>query len=280
MRHRAPILEIRNLKIGFLKATGGRAEIVPVVEDLGLTLGEGSFTALVGESGSGKTVTALSICRLIRADRLSGQIFFYPDLGVVREMMRVSEEELRDIRGGQISYVFQDPGSSLNPLLRVGEQLDEVSLFHGKKSSAEAPDWSKRILERVKIKDPERVYKSFPHELSGGMRQRVMIAMALLSGAKLLVADEPTTALDVMTEAEVMDLLLGLQRTERLTLFFITHDLALAAAYADTIVVLQKGRLVEEMVRGADGFKPTERYTQRLFNARLDPLKPKSLIEV
>ncbi len=273
------ILEIENLSVEFLKSGPGR-EAFRAVDRLSLSVPEGSFTALVGESGSGKTVTALSICRLMRPHRLSGAIRFAYEGGAPLELLSCPEEALLKVRGARIGYVFQDPASSFNPLMKVGEQLDETRLAHFGGSSADARRRSLALLERVRIQDPERVYRSFPHELSGGMKQRAMIAMALIAEPRLLVADEPTTALDAATEHEVMELLVNLRKEASLTILFITHNLPLAAERADCIYVMQRGRLVEKMKKQARGFEPVDIYSRRLFNAGSYGSSPKSFIEI
>jgi ABC-type dipeptide/oligopeptide/nickel transport system ATPase component len=193
-------------------------------------------------------------------------------------LLRLPEADLRAIRGGEISYVFQDPASSFNPLLTVGEQVGEAFRTHRGGSPAEVRQKALRGLEEARIRDAERVYRSYPHELSGGLKQRAMIAMALIAGPRLLVADEPTTALDVTTEAEILELLAEIRREKALTVLFITHDLPLAAAYAGRIVVMEKGRVVECMDKDGGGFRPGNAYTKRLFGVDLARSVPKQRI--
>ncbi|OGW82375.1 MAG: hypothetical protein A3C47_02315 [Omnitrophica bacterium RIFCSPHIGHO2_02_FULL_51_18] len=273
------ILEIKNLTVEFLKS-GGRREVFAAVNSLDLGVSEGSFTALVGESGSGKSVTALSICRLLKPYRMSGVIRFAAEQGKITDLFSCSERELSGIRGRKIGCVFQDPASSLNPLMKIGGQLDETYRAHFCSSPKETRERSLAGLEAAKIKDPERVYRSYPHELSGGMKQRAMIAMALTPGPRFLIADEPTTALDGVTESEILQLLVNLKNEKSLTVLFITHNLPLAAAHADRIHVMQKGRLVETMKKEAEGFLPREVYSKRLFKAGFYGVNPKSFIEV
>ncbi len=274
------ILEIKNLSVSFFNLSEVSAPLVRAVRGVNILLAEGSFTSLVGESGSGKSVTALSVCRLIRPHEISGEIYFYSKKGK-KNLLVLSEAGLLEVRGSQIAYVFQDSASSLNPVMRVGEQIKEAYETHFKTTDAAARKRTLEVLEAVRMKDVERVYHSFPHQLSGGMRQRAMIAMALISEPRLLVADEPTTALDVSTEAEIMDLLLDLQRSRSLTVLFITHNLSLAAFASQFIYVMEKGCVVEGMKKEADGFRPRELYTTKLFNAQLgEHIKPKSLIEI
>lgn len=274
------ILEIKNLSVSFLNPSEVSGPLVRAVREASIHLEEGSFTSLVGESGSGKSVTALSICRLTSPHEISGEIYFYSRKGP-QNLLGLSAPGLLDVRGCQIAYVFQDPASSLNPVMRVGEQIKEAYETHFKITGAAARKKTLEVLEAVRIKDAGRVYHSFPHQLSGGMKQRAMIAMALISEPRLLIADEPTTALDVSTEAEIMDLLLDLQRRRSVTVLFITHNLSLAASASQFIYVMEKGRVVEGMKKETDGFHPRELYTKKLFSAQLgEHIKPKSLIEI
>ena len=256
-----PILEIQGLTVEFPGVTA--------VDDLHLSIEEGSFASIVGESGSGKSVTALSICRLIPPSRSTGKILWHGS-GPSIDLLNMPEKSLRQVRGGQIAYVFQDPSSSFNPVLKIGDQIAETYLAHFDGTARDAKAVASRQLETVRIKDVERVYDSFPHELSGGMKQRAMIAMALVGQPKLLIADEPTTALDVTIEFEILQLLASLQKEKGLTLLFITHNLRLAAKYSSVIHVMKKGKLV-------DGKDP---YTKKLFSAALDGQTPKTLIKV
>jgi ABC-type dipeptide/oligopeptide/nickel transport system ATPase component len=273
------MLEIKNLNIEFHRS-GDPGEAFSAVDGLNLRVSAGSFTALVGESGSGKSVTALSVCRLIKPSRTSGSILFASRDKETKDLLLCPESELLKVRGAEIGYIFQDPGSSLNPLMKIGEQLHETCTAHLGLTGSEAEKRSLAFLASVKIQDVSRVFGGYPHELSGGMKQRVMIAMALIAEPRLLIADEPTTALDGLTEYEVMGLLAGLKKERSLTIFFITHNLPLATQYADVIHVMRKGRLVETMTPGPKGFSPTEAYTRRLFNAGLYNGEPKSILEL
>jgi ABC-type dipeptide/oligopeptide/nickel transport system ATPase component len=240
-----------------------------------------SFTSIVGESGSGKTVTALSICRLLLSAKVSGRVLFTPGQGDALDLMSISEERMTRLRGKEIAYVFQDPGSSLNPVIRVGRQIEEVYLAHVWPSSrTQATRRAEELLGSVKIQSPSRVMRSFPHELSGGMKQRALLAMALAAGPKLLIADEPTTALDVQTESEIMRLIQDFRKEYGLTVFFITHNLALASRHSDAIVVMKKGRIVERMEKKGAGFVPLEDYTKKLFLAEIGRVEPKTLIPI
>jgi len=229
------LLEIQNLHISFgpVKAVNG----------VDLTLHEGEFLAFVGESGCGKSVTALSITRLLPvppAKIESGNILFDGN-----DLLTLPEKELRKVRGGQIAYIFQEPATSLNPVLTVGDQIGEVLTLHRGMSKDAAKKESISLLSRVGLRDPEKRLRAFPHELSGGMKQRVMIAMALASHPRLLIADEPTTALDVTIQDEIISLLLKLKEESGIALLFITHDLSLVSQVADSIAIMYCGKIVE-----------------------------------
>src|SRR5262249_8121340 len=233
------ILEIRNLTTRFKTRAGD----LIAVNDVSLDLERGSTLALVGESGSGKSVTSLSIIRLIASpgEISSGQVVFEG-----RDLLELSEDDMRRVRGREIAMIFQDPMTSLNPVYSVGEQIAEVIRIHLTGSRRQA--WSRAVemLEQVRIPDAARRAKNYPHELSGGMRQRVMIAMALACRPKLLIADEPTTALDVTIQAEILDLLKNLKEQFDLSLLLITHDLGVVAETADRVAVMYAGQIVEE----------------------------------
>ncbi len=255
------LIEIKNLTVIF---PGQK----PAVNGFSMEIQEKSFVSLVGESGSGKTVTALSISRLVMGAKTTGDIVYRPNTAASLSLLTLSEADLLKIRGVRISYVFQDPGSSLNPVLKVGKQIIESFLAHEKGNANEARSKALQIMRRVGIEDAERVYKSFPHELSGGLRQRAMIASALMIDPELLIADEPTTALDAVTQRGILKLLVELQKEQGLTVLFITHDLSLAQKNSDQIYVMEKGA------------RATESYAKKLFNAQLENAVPKSFIEV
>ena len=263
------ILEIKDLTVRF---SSPRGEVL-AAERVNLCVARGSFTALVGESGSGKTVTALSICRLVKPSIVSGEIFHADS----KNLLLLNENELRKVRGREISYIFQDPASSLNPVMTVGEQVAEAFRAHFRSTPRQAQKKVLEFFDKVKLKDPSRVYDSFPHELSGGMKQRVMIAMALISGPSVLVADEPTTALDPETESGILELLEALRRERGLAVLFITQNLPLAARFADAIYVMRRGRVVERLEKGT---APREEYTQKLFSASLVGVPRKSFIKI
>lgn len=271
------ILEIKDLHVDFEASLEERTIKTKAVCGTSLSVRKASFTSIVGESGSGKSVTVLSICRLLLGGTVQGTIDFYAPQKT--NLLDLSNEAMRKIRGRKIAYIFQDPSSSLNPVWRVGPQIDEAYKAHFDVTSGQARTKSIELLEALRIREAERVYRSYPHELSGGMRQRAMIAMSLISEPELLIADEPTTALDAVTEIEIMKLILDVRKERNLTVLFITHDLSLAAAHSDVIHVMQEGRVLESMEKKAGLFEAKKEYSKRLFKARLTNLAPKTFIE-
>jgi oligopeptide/dipeptide ABC transporter ATP-binding protein len=253
------LLEIKNLKMDF----GTGADALRAVDGVSLTIGAGETVCLVGESGCGKTVTALSIARLVPmppANYVSGEILLNG-----RDVLKMSNGELRDIRGGVVSYVFQEPGASLNPVFRVGNQIKESLKLH--KPEKATNEEVIRLLKLVGIPAPESRIKNYPFEMSGGMQQRVMIAMALASEPKLLVADEPTTALDVTIQAQILDLLHDLKQRLGMAILLITHNLGIVGDMADRVAVMYAGQIVElspakELLR-----RPLHPYTRALMNS-------------
>jgi oligopeptide/dipeptide ABC transporter ATP-binding protein len=265
-----PLLSITDLRVGF--ETDGGA--VPAVRGVDLAIGRGETLALVGESGCGKSVTALSIMGLLDSAVTSGRIEFEG-----RNLLQLAEVELRGVRGGSIGMVFQEPMTSLNPVLRIGQQIDEVLILHQKLDNRQAHAQSLELLRRVGIPSPEQRSAQYPHELSGGMKQRVMIAMAIACRPQLLIADEPTTALDVTIQAQIMALLRSLKEELGMAMLLITHDLGVVAHFAERVAVMYAGKIVEHgTVR--DIFKrPAHPYTQALLAALPDPLKPARRLE-
>ena len=233
------LLEIKNLSIQFRHGQ----TIVKAVEGVHLDIYENEILALAGESGSGKSVTALSITRILpeTADIISGQVFFQG-----QDLLKVSKAQIEAIRGRDISYIFQEAAASLNPVLTVGRQIQESILLHQNISKKEALNAAVDLLRLVKLPDPEHILSSYAHQLSGGMNQRVMIAMALSSRPKLLIADEPTTALDVTIEAEVIRMLLELKAKMKFSILFITHNLALVEKFTQRAAIMFRGRIVEQ----------------------------------
>ncbi|MBK7398321.1 MAG: ABC transporter ATP-binding protein [Myxococcales bacterium] len=255
-----PLLEVRDLVTSFRTEEG----VVRAVDGVSFQVPARSIVGVVGESGSGKSVTALSILRLIEEPgRIeSGAILFEG-----RDLMGLSEREMRDVRGDRISMIFQEPMTSLNPVYTVGAQIGEVVRVHQDKSRKQARARAIQMLELVGIPAPQERVDAYPHELSGGMRQRVMIAMALACTPKLLLADEPTTALDVTIQAQVLELLKKLQRELEMSVVLITHDLGVVAEYADHIVVMYAGQVVERGPVDEVFASPRHPYTRGLLRS-------------
>jgi len=232
------VLEVRNLKTSFFTGRG----VVKAVDDVSFSLTKGETLGLVGESGCGKSVTAMSITRLISPPGrvVGGQILFNG-----QDLLGFSEPEMRRVRGSQISMVFQEPMTALNPVLEVGFQIAEAVIAHEKVSRKQAWERAVEAMRAVSIPDPEKRAKDYPHHLSGGMRQRVMIAMALVCRPTLLIADEPTTALDVTIQAQILELLSSLRRQYDLSMILISHDLGVIAEVAENVAVMYAGKIVE-----------------------------------
>jgi peptide/nickel transport system ATP-binding protein len=259
--HPKAVIEVQGLRIG----TTGRNPVT-LVHDVGFTLHPGRTLALVGESGSGKSLTALSLLRLLPEPSVAltgGRIRFDG-----MDLMALGPAVLRDVRGGKIAMIFQEPLSALNPVMPVGRQIREAVLAHEKLSRADADRRVIELLELVRMPDPVRRAREYPHRLSGGMRQRVLIAIAMAGRPRVLIADEPTTALDVTVQAEIMEMLRGLQRQFDLAMLLITHDFGLVADYADDVAVLYAGRVVERGPTGLVLDRPTHPYTKGLLGAR------------
>jgi len=254
------LLEVKNLETHFPT----RAGVVKAVNDVSFYINEGELLGLVGESGCGKSITALSVMRLIALPGkiVGGSIKFKDE-----ELTTVSVERMREIRGNDIAMIFQDPMTSLNPVYTVGEQITEALRLHQKLNKKDALDGAIEAMKEVAMPAPERRVKDYPHQLSGGMRQRVMIAMALACNPELLIADEPTTALDVTIQAQILELLNELRTTRKLAVLLITHDLGVVAEVADRVAVMYTGRIVEES--GVDEIfeKPKHPYTQGLLRS-------------
>ena len=233
-----PLLRVEDLRVEFPTDDG----VVHAVDGISYEVAQGGTLGIVGESGSGKTVSSLTTMGLTRAQgaRISGRILFEG-----RDLLECSEHEMRAIRGNDIAMIFQDPLSSLHPFFRIGSQLTEAVLTHRSVSRAQAQARAIELLELVGIPDPPRAVHEYPHEFSGGMRQRAMIAMALANDPKLLIADEPTTALDVTVQAQILALLERMQRELQMAIVIITHDLGVVAEIADDIAVMYAGRIVE-----------------------------------
>ena len=256
-----PLLSVRNLSVQF----GSRAAPVTAVDRVSFDLAEGETLALVGESGCGKTLTALSILRLLpEVARTSDESrVLYGE----RDLLRVSAEELRRVRGGEIAMVFQEPTTSLNPVLTVGSQIVEAIQAHRDVTHEEARERSVELLALVGIPDAPARFGSYPHQLSGGMQQRVMIAMALSCEPKILIADEPTTALDVTVQADILDLLDDLRQRFGMAMMLISHDLGLVAGIADRVAVMYAGQLAEVASAARLFETPAHPYTEALLAA-------------
>jgi oligopeptide/dipeptide ABC transporter ATP-binding protein len=272
----APLLEVKDLHTEFRTGAG----VVRAVDGVSYAVEQGETVAIVGESGSGKSVGALSILRLIpdppgRITR--GEVLF---LG--RDLMQLPDAQMRDVRGSDIGMVFQEPMTSLNPVLSVGRQITETVEQHSRVDRAAARKRAIELLGLVGIADPARRLKQYPHELSGGMRQRVMIAIAIACDPKLIIADEPTTALDVTIQAQILELMNGLTRRLNAALIIITHNLGVVARYASRVNVMYAGRIVESGPATAIYHNPRHPYTMALLQsvprldrprrARLDPV--------
>ena len=239
------VVEFDNLHTYFFTDNG----VVKAVNGVSFEVPENSIVGIVGESGCGKSVTSLSLMRLLQAPMgqiVDGSIRFKASDDVVYDIAKMPIKEMYHIRGKDMTMIFQEPMTSLNPVFTIGNQLDEVSFLHNHFKKDQAKARSIEMLTLVGIPDPEMVYKKFPHELSGGMRQRVMIAMALAANPKLIIADEPTTALDVTIQAQILDLLRDIKEKTQASIMLITHDLGVIAEMADYVIVMYAGRIIEK----------------------------------
>jgi len=256
-----PLLSVRELSVSFQTDAG----VVHAVDRVSFEIFPGETLALVGESGSGKSVTAMSILRLIESQR--GRVSGGPIEFEGRDLLALSEKEVRAIRGNRIGMIFQEPMSSMNPVYTLGTQIGEPLLLHARLSATQARSEAIRLLELVGMPSPERRVDEYPHQLSGGMRQRAMIAMALACRPSLLIADEPTTALDVTVQAQILELLADLQRQLGMSILMITHDLGVVASLAQRALVMYAGRVVERAAV-VDLFEnPRHPYTAGLFQS-------------
>src|SRR5437879_8056325 len=273
-----PALTVDRLSVEF--ATSER--VVSAVRNLSFEVGQGETVAIVGESGSGKSVTALSLMRLVEhgGGRITGgRLDFAQRDGTRIDLAGIDAATLRDIRGAEIAMIFQEPMTSLNPVFTVGDQIGESIRLHQGKDMAAARAEALRMLEQVRIPEARQMLSRYPHQLSGGMRQRVMIAMALSCRPTLLIADEPTTALDVTIQAQILALIRILQNEMQMAVMFITHDMGVVAEVADRVVVMYRGEKVEEGATVAIFAEPKHRYTKALLSAvpRLGSLKDEDL---
>ena len=252
------LLEVRDLSVSFSTADG----VVQAVRSLSFGVENGQTLGIVGESGSGKSVATQSIVGLIEGARVSGHAYFEG-----RDLLRMEEEELRHVRGAEIALIFQDPSSSLHPLYRIGWQIVEAIRAHESLGKRAARRRAIELLARVGIPQPERRVDDYPHQFSGGMRQRAMIAMALAPNPRLLIADEPTTALDVTVQAEIVELMQALQVEFGMAIILITHDLGVVAGFADDVLVMYAGRAMEQGDRRTVYRRPHHPYTEGLIQA-------------
>jgi oligopeptide/dipeptide ABC transporter ATP-binding protein len=266
-----PILQVRDLRTQFLTDGG----IVTAVDGVSFDLYPGESLGIVGESGSGKSVTALSLLRLVPDPGriVGGKVLFRNE-----DLLQISEDDIRQIRGREIAMIFQDPQSSLNPVLRTGFQIDEAMLAHGK-SKSEARHRTLDLLKKVRIPAPESRVKDFPHQLSGGMRQRAMIAMGLANTPSILIADEPTTALDVTVQAQILELLADLNRELGTAIVMITHNMGVVAGLCTRVIVMYAGQIVEEGPVEQIFDNPQHPYTWSLLRSipRVDALRHERL---
>jgi ABC-type dipeptide/oligopeptide/nickel transport system ATPase component len=256
-----PLLSVENLRVAYGSATGERI----AVDGVSFHVDPGEIVALVGESGSGKTATALAVMGILAEHARVGPGSAIRFEG--RDLLALPERDLRDLRGRRIGMVFQEPAAALDPVMRVGDQVAEVALVHGEHDKAKARSAAIAMLERVGLPDAARQYRAYPHELSGGMRQRVMLAIALLLKPALVVADEPTSALDVTVQAQVLSLLLELQREAQTAVLLITHDLGVVAETCARALVMKSGRIVESASVDDLFHRPQHDYTRELLAA-------------
>lgn len=254
------LLEIKDEKLSFFTPAGE----VKALNGVSFSMNEGEVLGIVGESGSGKSVAAYSIMGLTAypGKLIGGTIYFNG-----HQIEKMSEKEMRKIRGNEVSIIFQDPMTSLNPVYTIGNQITEVIRLHTGKSKKEAYDRAKELLELVGINEPAKRLKQYPHELSGGMRQRVMIAIALACEPKLLIADEPTTALDVTIQAQILELMQELRQKLGMSIIMITHDLGVVASMCERIAVMYAGHIVEYGTADEIFYEPKHEYTKGLINS-------------
>lgn len=255
------LLEVKGLKTHFYR----KKTVIPAVDGVDLKINKGETVALVGESGSGKSITSLSIMRLVpypAGKIVDGEILFNGT-----DISKLSEGDMCKVRGNDISMIFQEPMTSLNPVLTIGEQITETLIYHQKMSKAEANKKAIELLEIVGFSRAEKLINDYPHRLSGGMRQRVMIAMAMSCNPKLLIADEPTTALDVTIQAQILDLMKELSHKFDTSILLITHDLGVVSDIADRVVVMYAGQVVEEAAVDDLFDNPLHPYTEGLMNS-------------
>ena len=259
-----PLLDVRDLTVEFATRRG----IVSAVQHVDLSIAKGETVGIVGESGSGKSVTSYAVMRILdRAGRIAEGSVTFTNI----DLRQASEDDMRELRGREMSMIFQNPRAALNPIRKVGRQIEDVLLEHVKAAPDDVTDKAIEMLEQVRIARPRERYHAYPFELSGGMCQRVVIALALACQPQLLIADEPTTGLDVTTQKTVMELIVELTRERGMSTILITHDLGLAATYCDQVVVMEKGHVVETATAREIFTAPSHRYTRKLMRATPRP---------
>ena len=254
------LLTVNKLRTEFFQ---NKKTSVTAINEISFDIGKGEILGLVSESGCGKSVTSLSIMRLLNFT--SGKVTKGEVILDGKDLQKLSEKEMREIRGGKMSMIFQEPMSSLNPAMRIDKQMIEGIRLHTNLSKQEARERAAKILQQVGIPDPERVLKNYPHQLSGGMSQRVMIAMAMSCNPQLLIADEPTTALDVTIQAQILELMKKIQQEEGMSILLITHDLGVVAEMCTRVIVMYAGEIVEEAPVEVLFNNPTHPYTEGLI---------------
>jgi peptide/nickel transport system ATP-binding protein len=261
------LLEVIDLQTQFSTEEG----IVKAVDKISFTLYRGETLGIVGESGSGKSVTSLSIMQLVAQPPgkiVGGQILYYPKGKGAIDLLQLSDKEMQHYRGNELAMIFQEPMTSLNPVFRCGDQVAEAIILHQKLSKAEAKKMTIDLFEKVQLPDPERIFSAYPHQLSGGQKQRVMIAMAMSCNPDVLIADEPTTALDVTVQKAILDLMNNLKKEINASIIFITHDLGVISEIADHVIVMFKGKIVEQGDIGSIFLNPQHPYTKGLLACR------------
>jgi peptide/nickel transport system ATP-binding protein len=262
-----PLLEVKNLVTQFKTET----EFMKAVNDVSFTLNKGETVGIVGESGSGKSVTSLSVMRLIPnppGKITGGEIIYHGRNGQLVDLVKINDKEMRHYRGNEIAMIFQEPMTSLNPVMKCGDQVMEAILLHQKISKTRAREKTLELFREVQLPSPELAFEKYPHQLSGGQKQRVMIAMAISCNPSVLIADEPTTALDVTVQKTILELLKKLQQKHRMGILFITHDLGVIAELADNVVVMYKGSIVEQGAVSEIFSHPKHPYTKSLLACR------------
>src|SRR6202140_5238982 len=278
-----PLLDVRGLTVEFPSRSSG-PQLVTAVRDLNFQITPGQVFGVVGESGSGKSVTSLALMRLLPPQaRVGGELLFANGNGSARDLLRLPDEDIRNLRGSKLAMIFQEPMTALNPVMRVGEQIAEAVAVHTQITKKEAWNRAVSAMNDVAIPSPSLRARDYPYQLSGGMRQRVMIAMAVVNRPTLLIADEPTTALDVTVQAQILKLLAELRAKYGLAMLFISHDLSVVSHVADRIAVMYAGNLVELGSKSEIFHAPAHPYTRGLLNAvttlQTDRARPLKTIE-